>query len=213
MRYLKIGGGLIALAATFGCATTQSLSDADRKAIDTVSVAKSVVMPPSPVVMGRASQTAGFWGGPIATAVMVNRENSDVVQFKRHVEANRIDIGEIIRQEFINQVKSTGAFPGVVSEGGKATFELTVEQYGLGQGFSLSPTNAPLRPTLRMIAKLSTPDGKVVWQNSHTLTALSGEIPAYVVDEYYTVPGRIEDAFKKAGELVARELLKDLGQK
>lgn len=75
------------------------------------------------------------------------------------------------------------------------------------------PTNAPLRPTLQLTAKLSTPDGKVVWQNTHTLTALSGEIPAQPVADYYSTPGRIEAAFKHAGEIVARELLKDFSGK
>lgn len=189
------------------------MSDADRKAIRSVSIAKTVVMPPSPVVAGRASQTAGFWGGPIATVVMANRENSDVVQFKKHVETYKIDIGEIVRQEFITQLKAANAFPAIVAEGGNATFDLTIESYGLAHGFSMSPTNAPLRPTLRLIAKLSTPDGKIVWQNAETLTALSSDIPAYPVADYYTTPGKVEEAFKKAGELIAKGLLKELGEK
>ena len=213
MNHLSIGAVLLPLVLAVGCASTQSMSDTERKAIRSVSIAKSVVMPPNPVVMGKASQTAGFWGGPIATAVMMNRENSDVVKFKQHVESHKIDIAEIVRQEFIAQLKGKNVFPEVVSEGGNATFDLTVEQYGLAQGFSMSPLNAPLRPTLRMIAKLSTPDGKVVWQNVHTLTALSSGMPSYVVDEYYKTPGRVEEAFKKAGEIVAKELLKDLGEK
>ena len=213
MHHLRIAAALLPLVIAAGCATTQSMSEADRKTIRSVSVAKSIAMPANPTVMGRATQTGGFWGGPLVMAVMMNTENPDVVQFKRHVELNRIDIGEIVRQEFIAQLKATNAFPAVVDEGGNAAFDLVIEQYGLGQGFSMSPTNAPLRPTLRMIAKLSTPDGKVVWQNAHTLTALSSEIPSYVVDEYYKTPGKFEEAFKKAGEIVAKELLKDLGEK
>ena len=213
MNHLAIGAAVLCIAFAAGCATTQSISDSDRKAIRSVSVAKPVAMPPHPVVMGRASQTAGFWGGPIAIAVMANRENSDVVQFKNHVESHKIDIAGIVRQEFIAQLKATNAFPAVVAEGGSATFELAIEQYGLGQGFSMSPTNAPLRPTLRLVAKLSTPDGKVVWQNAETLTAISSEIPAYSVADYYATPGRVEEAFKKAGEIVAKEILKDLGER
>jgi hypothetical protein len=213
MLHLRIAVALLPLVIVAGCATTQSMSEADRKTIRSVSVAKTIAMPASPTVVGKATQTGSFWGGPLVMAVMMSTENPDIVQFKRHVELNRIDLGEIIRQEFIAQLKAAHAFPEVVAEGSNATFDLTIEQYGLGRGFSMSPTNAPVRPTLRMIAKLSTPDGKVVWQNAHTLTALSSEIPSYVVDEYYKTPGKFEEAFKKAGEVVAKELLKDLGEK
>jgi hypothetical protein len=212
MNHLTMAAAIVSIVFAAGCATTQSISDSDRKAIRSVSIAKAVAMPPHPVVMGKASQTAGFWGGPIATAVMASRENSDVVQFKQHVDAYKIDIGEIVRQEFITQLKATSAFPAIVAEGGNATFDLTIESYGLAQGFSMSPTNAPLRPTVRLTAKLSMPDGKVVWQNTETLTAISSDIPAYPVAEYYSTPGRVEEAFKKAGEIVAKDLLKDLGQ-
>jgi hypothetical protein len=192
-----------------GCASTQSMSDSQRKALRSVAIAKNVPLPPQPVVMGKATQTGGFWGGPIVMAAMMNSENSDVVKFKDHLAARKVDLGNIVRQEFASQLTASKAFPAIVNEGADATFELTIVQYGLAPGFSISPTNKPVRPTLNLMAKLIARDGNVLWQKSDYVTGL-GDLPAYQVDEYYAKPGMLEDGFKKAAQLVVKDLLKDI---
>src|SRR5918912_247281 len=98
---------LVALAALCGCATTTpGISEAERKAIRTVSVARQVELAPHPQVIGPAASTATFAFGPLG-ALMYMNENSDSVQFKRHLDENKIDVREIVRDEFVAQLTNT----------------------------------------------------------------------------------------------------------
>jgi hypothetical protein len=199
-----------ALAFVFvaGCAT-QSMSGSQRKAIRSVAIAKNVPLPPQPTVHGKAMQTGTFWGGPLVMMAMMGSETSDVVKFKSYLVQSKIDVGDIVRQEFGAQLAATRAFPAIVDEGADATFQLEVAGYGLAPGFSMSPTNKPVRPTLNVVAKLVAPDGKVLWQNSDYVTGM-GEVAAHQVDLYYTRPELLEQGFRQAAQLVMKELLKDI---
>lgn len=193
-----------------GCATTQSISEAERKSIRSVSVAKEVSLPARPVVTGRSTQKTGFWLGPIGQAVAMNDpNNSDVVQFTEYLSQHKIDIRDIVRQELLRQLAGSQAFSEVVPERGDATFSVAIESYGLGQGFSMSPTNAPVRPTLSVKATLTNAAGAVVWQNTGLVTNLSS-LPAFPIAEYYSTPGKLEDGMRKAAEQAVKELLETL---
>jgi hypothetical protein len=207
---MKTTLALLALVFVAGCATTQSISDAQRKSIRSVTVANKVVVPESPQVVGPSANKAGFWLGPLAMVAVMHSENDDAVKLKSYLKEQKIDIGQIVRQEFVTNLTATQAFPAIVAEGGEATIDLVVESYGFAPGFSMRPINKPVRPTLRLIAKLSTSDGKVLWQHTGYTTNLSGEFEPYQLDEYYGTPGRVQEAFTKAAQLVVKELLSDL---
>jgi hypothetical protein len=214
MKLLKLATGLSLSLVIFGCTTTQNISDADLKKIRTVSVAQDVAMPPYPVVIGPATNTGAFWGGIIALSIMMNSDtNPDSVEFRKHLEENKIDIKEIVRQEFLTQLSVSGKFQSVVPEGAEAKFDLTVERYGLGPIFTLSPIDKPVRPTLQLVAKLSAADGRILWQDSEYITAMGREIPSYKIDDYYSNPARTQEGFKKAAEIVAKGLLSKMGEK
>ncbi|HKC43995.1 MAG TPA: hypothetical protein VKC64_09200 [Burkholderiales bacterium] len=213
MKHLKQSVALLPLLFALGCATTQSTSDAQPKRFDgirSVMVAKNVAIPERPEVFGKTVATGALIGGGLgAAAAQSNAPES--AEFKKFLADNRIDVKEIVRQEFMANLGATRAFPAVVAEGADAYFDLTIQQYGLGPTFSMSPIDKPLRPTLRVVAKLSTPDGKVLWENTEFITALNGETEAHKIDAYYANPRLTEEQFRKVARVVVKELLKNLG--
>jgi hypothetical protein len=227
MNLIRLLTVLTVSAVVFGCATTPtpqatdqtqvtqapqgaqataSVADGKRKSTRTVAVAKEVGMPPYPQVIGPAANTGVLFFGVAAIAVMANTENSDSVQFRKHLDDNKIDLRDIVRQEFISQLKASNAFAAVVGEGAQANFDLEVKGYGLTSGFSMRPINKPLKPILRVAAKLSTPDGKVLWENSSADTGPA----SYQMDGYLKNPAGTELAFKKLVETVVKDLLANI---
>jgi hypothetical protein len=215
MKHLKQSVALLPLLFAFGCATSPSTSDVQPKRFDgiqSVTVAKNIAIPEQPEVFGRTAATGALIGGGIGAAVAQGTA-PESAEFKKFLTANRIDVKEIVRQEFVANLSATRAFPAVVAEGADAYFDLTIQQYGLGPTFSMSPIDKPLRPTLRVVAKLSTRDGKVLWENTEFISALNGETEAHKIDVYYANPKLTEEQFRKVARVVIKELLKDLGGK
>lgn len=211
MTHARFAIVLSLLCLAFGCATTQPMSDAQRRAIRSVSVAKNVVVPEYPKVIGPSLTGAMMLLGPLALAAMASSTNPDAVQFKKFLDDNKIDLKEIVRQEFVARLSSTRTFPAIVDEGGDARFDLAIEDYGLAPGFSMS-VDKPLRPLLLLTARLSTADGKILWQNAASIAATDSEIEARrfqdILDD---PPQRSREAFSKAIQIVVHKLLDDLG--
>jgi hypothetical protein len=140
----------------------------------------------------------------------MHSENPDSQALKKVFSEHRIDIKDIVRQEFAAELAGRQAFDEIADEGGDAVFELTVEGYGLGPAFSMRPINAPLRPTLRLAAKLSDRSGVVLWRNTAFITALNGTIEARRFEDALADPDRVRIDFAQAARTVIKELLQDL---
>jgi hypothetical protein len=208
---LKIASALLTVFFAVGCATTQSITDAQRKSIRSVTVASDVAIPPNPQVIGPSVNKAGFWFGPIGMLATMD-SNDDSARLKTFMYEQGIDIKQIVRQEFVTGLTGSQTFPAILAEGGEATFDLAVENYGFASGFSMRPINKPVRPTLRLAAKLSTSDGKILWQNAAYLTGLNEHFQSIQLEDYYG-GGRIQEAFTKAAQILVQELLNDLNGK
>lgn len=215
MKHLKQSVALLPLLFALGCATTQSTSDVQPNRFDgihSVTVAKYIPIPEQPEVFGKTAATGGLIGGGLGAAIAQSTA-PEPAEFKKFLTANRIDVREIVRQEFMANLSATGVFPAVVAEGADAYFDLSIQQYGLGPTFSWSPVDKPLRPTLRVVARLMKRDGKVLWENTEFISALNDGTEAHKIDSYYADPKLTEEQFRKVARIVAKGLLKDLGGK
>jgi hypothetical protein len=143
--------------------------------------------------------------------LIAGRKAPDELAADAPLEQNKIDVREIVRQEFLARLAASKAFAAVVSEGAQANFELAIESYGLGPGFSMRPIDKPLKPMLRLKAKLSAPNCKVLWENTGYITNMGNGTPSYRFDDYFADASRTRDAFKKAAESVVKELLESIG--
>jgi hypothetical protein len=197
------------LMVAAGCATTK-LAEAERKAIRSVSVSPEVAMPEYPKVTGPEASKAGLLGGPFVLMAVMHSENPDSTAFKKHLEENKIDVAQIVRRAFLARLAEGNAFPAVVDQGAQASFGLTIDSYGLAPGFNFSPVNKPLRPLLQVSAKLSAPDGKVLWEHQAYVSGLTDELQAHGFHDYLANAARTRESLEKAAQVVARMLLADL---
>lgn len=205
----RIAIALPMLCLAFGCATTRQMSDAQRKAIRSVSVAKIVAIPEFPRVVGPSASTGVMVFGPLAL-LAVGGGNSDEVALKKLLDDHQIDLKEIVRREFVARLTSMQAFPAIVDEGGDARFELTIEGYGLAPGFSMRPIDKPLRPVLQLTAKLSSGDGKILWQNDATVTGLDNPLEARKFEGILADAVRTREDFERTAQFVVSKLLNNL---
>ena len=232
MKHFKKAVSLVALCIASGCATTQSTSDAQSEraaeqpasgqsspeaqrrrfqGIHSVTVGQNVGIADNPVVYGRAYSVGCMFG---AIGCMAADRTPESLVFKKTLEDHKIDLKEIVRQEFISNLTAIQAFPAIVMEGGDANFELRIISYGLAPGLSMALTHdRPLKPTLTMWAKLLTRDGKLLWENSEVITAVSDAAPAHKQAIYYANPRLIEEGFRKVASALVKDLLKDLSGK
>jgi hypothetical protein len=196
------------LVAAGGCAT--KMSEAERRSIASVSVAQEVALPAYPKVTGPEASKAGMLGGPFVLLAVMHSENPDSTAFKAFLEEHKIDVAQIVRQAFLARLGSANAFGQVVEQGAHASFQLTVDSYGLAPGFSMAPVNKPLRPLLLVTGKLLALDGKVLWEHQASVTGLTEGLPAYQFNDYLTNAARTRESLEAAAQMAAGLLLADL---
>lgn len=215
IRAILVTALLPGLVATTGCAlqSYKSLSREQQAAVRSVSITRSVALPEVPMVFGPSVNAGGFLFGPLALAGAMSSDNPDAQALRKHFADHKIDLGEIVREEFIARLAQIRAFPAVDVAQGDANFELTVESYGLSAKGStfLSPINHPLIPTLRLGAKLTARNGEVLWVNHAHLPAMDVRIEGHMFEEILANPDQTREAFRKAAEIVSGDLLKDFG--
>jgi hypothetical protein len=117
------------------------------------------------------------------------------------MQNNNIDIGEIIREQFMNALIESQLFSSVVPEGGDAEFQLSVS-YGLGK-----------KPLISVMATLLKPDGTLVWREYDYITALNKKTPSHPPEEYLNQPKLIREAFTVASQIVVETFIKALQRK
>jgi hypothetical protein len=103
-RTVAVAATLFLLLSVLGCATpqgpTEPLSASQRTEIRGVSIAKSIAAPDYPQVVGPSASTAGFLVGPLGLMASMHSENPDSQALKKVFSEHRIDIKDIVRQEF-----------------------------------------------------------------------------------------------------------------
>jgi len=203
------------LPALISCATSghKPMTRERQAAVRSVSIAKSVALPEHPLVFGPSTNAGGMLFGPLALAGAASADNPDSQALEKAFADHGIDLGDMVRQEFIARLAQIRMFPEIDAAQGDAVFELSVESYGLGPaGFTpMSPINHPLNPTLRIAAKLTSRDGEILWQDSAYLASMSDWIQGRMFEEILADPEQTRQSFAKAAEIVCRDLLKDFG--
>ena len=212
-RVSVVASILAALITAYGCASQKAISREKQSAIHSVSVAQSVSIPDHPVVFGPSSNSKVMVFGPFAALTARASDNPDSQALKNLFEKEKIDIGKIVRQEFIAGLKQSGAFPEVDAPQGDARFELTIEEYGLAAAgmHPMSPIHPPLSPQLKVAGKLTGRNGALLWQNSAFLTGLSHRMEGHLFKEILADPRQTREMFTKAAQIVSADLLKDFG--
>lgn len=150
---------------------------------------------------------AGFAAG-LAAGNLASMSTVDAILY--NMEAADINLGELLKKSFEEQLNATGRFKIVgENESADAQVVLTVRSWGfaLTQGFS-----SVVYPIIGVSGAMKRGD-EVVWQYSETITALnSANIYGYTPLRYRTEPELVRTALTGISTIVDSYLIKDLSQ-
>jgi hypothetical protein len=123
---------------------------------------------------------------------------------------NQIDLGEIVKSQFENQLNTLNKFKVVdVDAQADAEIQLTVVNWGFGltQGFS-----SVMYPTMKVEAEMK--QGKVVvWRHGNYITPFNGDNTyAFTPLEYRTDPEKLKAALNGVATIISKKLVENLGK-
>ncbi len=193
---------LALIGGMWGCASSKAINPHDRAAIDSISVAKDVKMPNTPIVVGSEAGLGVLFGvaGSVAAASESQKAGGDFSEF---LKANRIDVGSIVRQQFTDQVTGDPFYGPKLSQNGTYRYELDVTSYGIVKTNTFS---SHWKPVLGVRYRLVSPDGKVLAESA-AMTPMFSDLPTFTADEMKADPQLLRRAFDEAAREVMHKLL------
>lgn len=205
---------IIAAVSLFlvGCATspTVQLSESDKSAVKTVTIAPVVSMPKEMFFSGRAQAVSAGVGGALGAIIggaLAKKEPQG--QLAAVMEAKAISIPEIVKAEFGNQLINSGRMrivPDKANADGEVS--LAVNMYGLGQTQGLSSL---LYPVINVTATLTRSDGSVAWRRTDFVTPHnSNNKIGKTFQEYMADPELLKATFINVSDIVSRMIVEKL---
>lgn len=196
---------LISVLALSSCATpTEYRADASHP-IRTITVARAVEVPDKMIFVGFSeSMTQAFagmggaLGGAIAATTTSTRPGSE-----------EYHIGESVRAEFINAIQQSGKFTIKPAGPADAELQLKVTAYGF---YSAGVFARRVRPIIGVEAKLTRPDGTVVWQHRRGVSQATGKTPAYLPEKLKADKKLAAEALHVAARLCAETAVASIRQ-
>lgn len=163
------------LSMISGCATTVRLSAANRQAIHTISVNNDVTVPKEMQFFGDGEQVAMLLpGGLIGGVIACGMAEQKAAQIKKFADANNVHIDQIVRDQFIQQIKSSTHLT-ITNNPADADLRINVRRYGLSVPTAYS---IGLVPVLSLEASLVR-QGKIVWESDYYVDPMFGGMPKY----------------------------------
>ena len=199
---------VIAIMLLQGCANVK-LKPEHKVKISSVQITKEVVAPESVHYMGQEAGAAALLG-VVGTVIAHTQQVSTREQIEAYQKEKNIDIKKIVKAEFINELSGSGVFDIAKSKSkkvGDATIDLQITTYGLLGRHALATS---LRPELGVVARMTMPDGTVVWRDFNYISQFNGETPEHTIDEYLTTNGALKGAYVSAAKLAVKGLVDEL---
>jgi hypothetical protein len=196
--------GLLALPLLLSaCATTQPLSDEDRKKVSAVSISSNVQK--APVMYYLGPDAAPFFAmGAIGGAVIAATSVEPARVLQEYAEKNGIFIEKIAFQEIDAAIRQSGKLR--VSAPGEAT-EAIMNVYVYQYGFSI-PTgfSSNLVPVMAIKCEMVDTAGKVIWSANDSVLTLRNPAPPMSLQAMRDDPKRIEEAWRRAAKHIAGKI-------
>lgn len=209
--FAKTGKLVLALLAAVwvtGCASTQSLTDADRKAVKAVKINQEVAKSTDLYLLAPGAAVGLMFGplGGVATAI-ANEAPHKALQV--YIEKSGISIEKIAREEIAAALKASGKFPVVEGQIANALpVKISIEQYGFSVPNLLSSSVVPV---LYLKCELLNAEGKVIWSASDRLvpTAFTA-VDSVSFEAMKNDPKIVEVAWRQAARIVAKNIAEEL---
>ena len=199
-----------ALLMTACVAPPVAMAPAARTGIHTVRVNPVVQLPTEMLYRGRAEGAAMMLSGPLLGAQVASAVGKDkTTQLVAEMQANHIDLGDIVAAEFAKQASSGSPITFVVgSASADAQVDLIVNAYGISHAHVLG---TKLYPIVSLSATMKTPEGTVIWQASHVASAENAENQeGHELEDYLRDPELLRRAFVAGSDIVSHVMVQDL---
>jgi len=199
----------ISSALTACVAPPVAITPAAKASIHTVRVNPVVKLPPDMMYMGPAQGVAMLLAGPLLGQQVASATGTSAkAQLAAQMQANHIDVGEIVATEFAKQASAGTSVNFVVgSAPADAQVDLVVNVYGIGSAHALGST---LYPIVNLSVTMKAADGSVIWQATHVAGAQNFENKeGHTLEEYVKNPELLRQAFVNGGDIVSRVMVQD----
>lgn len=190
-----------------GCASTQQLSEQDKKKIEVVRLNDQVKRPKEMFYFGPGA-SIGFAFGAIGGAIAAASQIGPGQELLAYAERNGVRIEEIVAQEFGEALRQSGKFRiSDTTEANGATISLSVFQFGFSvpNGFS-----SKLVPVIAYSGEMVDASGNVLWRASQSLSPLGNPVDGMPADELRANPKAIEAAWRAAARHMANNMVQEL---
>lgn len=201
----KIFNCLIVMYICFflsGCVSTIQMTPEEAKSIKAIEVSQKVIPAKRMCYLDQKQLWASACIGLLACAI----PHYDEDQIKETALKEKIQITEIVRNEFINQLKQNTRFKIANKEYSDAVLYLEVRVYGF---IAASGLTSKLKPVLTVVGRLINRDGKVLWQDSESIRAFEN-LPDFEASELLQDPHNLFVAWNTAAQVVSKKLVKSL---
>ncbi|TJY58838.1 hypothetical protein E4T66_14650 [Sinimarinibacterium sp. CAU 1509] len=196
---------LALMLAVTGCAGT-SVKPETIHQLTSVSVSHSVELSPEVSYHG-PEQSLGAALGGILGALIAQGATSSPDQIKTYLAEQHIDVGEIVRQAFVEGLQHDSRFANKIKESAENHFELEVPLYGLAQNGGFS---SEYKAWLGFRARLIDPSGNVIWEKYDFVTHFNDAVPAAKYAAYFESPEQFRIGFKAAAAEITKMLLQKM---
>jgi hypothetical protein len=161
-----------------------------------------VKVPDEPLMVGSEAGLSilfGAAGGAAAGAA----GGSNAKSFAEFMHASGIDIGEIAREQFTEQLKANAFYGPRLSQNADYRFVLEVKVYGINKTNTFSSNWVP---NLRLDYQLLSPSGKVVAED-WAMTPPFSDVPTFTAEEMKANPQLLKKSFERAAANLSAKLL------
>ena len=214
-RFHRRRAATLALFAAASCLTAcvappVAMAPSAKAAIHTVRVNAVVKLPPDMLFLGKTEGVAMMAAGPLlGQQAAAATSKGTRAQLASEMQANHIDVGDIVAAEFARQASAGTPIKFVVgSAPADAQVDLVVNAYGLAHSNAFGST---LYPVVNLSATMRAADGAVIWQATHVAGAQDVENKdGHVLEEFLQNPGLLRQSFVEGSDIVARVMVQDL---
>lgn len=184
------------------CVSTITMTPEQAKSIKTIAVSQKVIPAKRMCYLDQKQIWASASIGVFACALPHHDED----QIKETALKEKIQITEIVRNEFIHQLKQDTRFKLVNKKYCDAMLYLEVRGYGF---IIYSSFTSKLKPVLMVVGRLINHEGKVLWQDSESIRSFEN-LPDFEASELLQDPHNLFIAWNAAAQIVSKKLVKSL---
>jgi hypothetical protein len=189
------------------CATSQNLSDEDRKKISVARINSNVQKAPTMYYMGPGTGIV-MAGGAVGGAVLAATSVEPAKAFQDFAEKNGIFIEKIAFEEIDAALRQSGKIK--VSDSAEAT-EATINVLVYFYGYSIpNGFSSNLVPVLGIRCEMVDATGKVVWRASDDVQVLKNPANAMKLEAMQANPRYIEDGWRRAAKRIGGNIARTL---